>query len=144
MQTQEQTQKLSNIGGGNRRGGRPVGSVAIIPPGHVGVEGLAAALGVSPSTVPGMMLRGDPRIPPRSPIAGSRRIWRICDVEALIGMPSAPATPTPQTPQTPQTPPTPASAFSAISVATLATSKATPDRDRRKPGRPRGTGKFRK
>lgn len=107
---------VQNQNGG--RGGRPPGRLAIVPPGHAGVEGLAALLGVSPTSVPRMMMRGDPRIPPRSPIAGTRRIWRICDVEALIG-----ATPMPTTP---------ASAFAASTS------------DRRKPGRPRGTGKFSK
>ena len=128
MQTHQVTNSGNSSGGGNRRGGRPVGRLSIVPPGHVGVDGLAAMLGVSPASIPGMTARGDPRIPPRSPIAGARRIWRICDVEALIGMPVAS--------------PPPASSFAAISVATPAAPKATPDR--RKPGRPRGTGKFSK
>lgn len=120
---------VQNQNGG--RGGRPPGRLAIVPPRHVGVEGLAALLGVSPATIPAMMMRGDPRIPPRSPIAGARRIWRICDIEALIGMAVAPPIPTAH-----------ASPFATISVAIPAAPKATPDR--RKAGRPRGTGKFSK
>ncbi len=120
---------LQNQNGG--RGGRPPGRLAIVPPGHAGVERLAALLGVSPTSVPRMMMRGDPRIPPRSPIAGTRRIWRICDIEALIGMAVAPPIPTAH-----------ASPFATISVATPAVPEATPDRSKK--GRARGTGKFSK
>ncbi len=116
------------------RGGRPRGSRAIIPAGHVGVEGLATALGVSPKTVPGMIDSRDPRIPPRSPIAGVRRIWRICDVEAMINR---------RDPRNPQ-------ADAALANSIWNWSAPAPDLpapaagNPRRRGRPRGTGKFSK
>ena len=69
-------------------GGRPVGSKARVPTGHVNVVGLAEMLGLSPKSIAAIERRGDPMIPPRSPLAGSgarrRALWRIADVNANI------------------------------------------------------------
>lgn len=71
-----------------RPAGRPLGVKQKIPAGHVGLAGLGDLLGLSPATIPSLESRGDPRIPPRSPLAGSgrkrRAIWRIEDVQEHI------------------------------------------------------------
>ena len=116
-----------------KRGGRPRGSRARIPAGHVGPEGLAAMLGVSPTTIPAMERRGD--TPPRSPLAGrgkrQRQIWRICDVQAYIQAPPAPvpAAPPSSVEWDWRGPTQPAQSTSTV---------------KRRPGRPRGNGKFSK
>jgi hypothetical protein len=136
MQNQDKTHPVQGVGrGGPRGGGRPSGSKARIPPGHVDLGGLADLLGLSPASIPGIERRGDPIIPPRSPLAGSgvrrRAIWRIVDVEehieALAVRRPAPAVPMnsvwrldPHLNPQPQ-----------LAAATAA----------RRPGRPRGTGK---
>ena len=143
MNTQVQATQTQN--GGNR-GGRKRGSKAIIPPGHVDAAGLAAALGVSPKSIGRMLMRGDPIIPPRSPIAGSgkrrRQIWRIRDIEALTGVQIGEEGATTGPLLAAQ--PAPAPVFSAIGASTPDVPTSKPSTGRRKPGRPRGTGKFSK
>ncbi|CQR41757.1 MAG: hypothetical protein PHO55_12315 [Thiomonas arsenitoxydans] len=124
-----------------KRGGRPAGSLARIPPGHVNPDGLAGIIGLSPKTIPNLEERGDPRIPPLSPLAGfgahRRMIWLTSDVLAHIeslrqarpqagpgaGGITAPTAPAPEAP--------------VNSVFTLAGGEFK----KRRPGRPRKTSK---
>lgn len=127
----------------NRRRGRPVGSVARIPPGHVDINGLADYLGVSPASIPAMERRGDPIIPPRSPLAGfgkkRRAIWRIVDIQqnieslAAARQPAAFPAPAEQTPR--------AQPVSSVWRLASDASSANPATTRRRPGRPRRSSK---
>ena len=130
------------------RGGRPRGSKARIPAGHVTAAGLAEMLGLRESSIAAIEARGDPIIPPRSPIAGSgkhrRQIWRICDIVALTGVALGGEVVDATTRPPLAAQPAPAPAFAAISGPALGLPTSKPSTGRRKPGRPRGTGKFSK
>lgn len=121
------------------RRGRPVGSVAKIPPGHVDINGLVDYSGLSPASIPAMERRGDPIIPPRSPLAGfgqkRRAIWRVADIEKHIESLAAAAlaAPTPAPPEADAAEPTPPVSL----VWGLATTPAAS----RRPGRPRNSSK---
>lgn len=125
-----------------KRGGRPAGSLARIPPGHVNLDGLAGMIGLSPKTIPNLEERGDPRIPPRSPLAGfgahRRMIWLTSDVLAHVESlrqarpqagPWAGGITAPTAPEAP-----------VNSVFTLAGGELK----KRRPGRPRKTSKTSK
>ena len=117
--------------------GRPSGSKQKLPPGHVGVGGLAALLGVSSASIPAMERRGDPRIPPRSPLAGfgtrRRAIWRVIDVEDNTAALAA-LRPAPQRP----------GAVAPNAFWPAQQDERPAPRREGGPGRPRGTGKNRK
>ncbi|MBN8744506.1 MAG: hypothetical protein J0I24_09385 [Thiomonas arsenitoxydans] len=133
MQTQTKNQKNATPA----RGGRPAGSLARIPVGHVDIKGLGERLGLSPASIPAMERRGDPIIPPRSPLAGfgqkRRAIWRSADVDAHIEALAAarPARPAPVEPVTSAWP---------ISQLQPAPAPAAATSGQRRPGRPRGKG----
>lgn len=129
-----------------------MGSLARIPVGHVDINGLAVMLGLSPSTIPALERRGDPMIPPCSPLAGfgerRRAIWRVVDVERHIEALAAarPERAAPATAATPApTPAVPAPSLNAVwGIAASQPATAAAPAARRKPGRPRGTGKHSK
>ena len=138
-QEQTQNQNAARAGrGGNRGGGRTAGSKAKIPTGHLDIHGLANLMGVKPGCITKMEERGDDRIPPRSPLAGPRRaIWRICDIEANIEELAAKKRAERDQKRAQRA----ASQPSARGDAP----HPTPDAHApRRPGRPRGTGKFSK
>lgn len=125
-------------------GGRPVGSKARVPTGHVNVVGLAEMLGLSPKSIAAIERRGDPMIPPRSPLAGSgarrRALWRIADVNANIDALAAAANASRQRRDT-------AAAAAPVWAwqddPAAATNSVSPPASRQpgRPGRPRGSGK---
>lgn len=125
----------SHISNSNNRG-RPPGSKQKLPPGHVDIEGLADLLGLASASIPGVEARGDPRIPPRSPLAGfgphRRAIWRRVDViehiEALAAQMPRRSPPQPQ--------PMGAAWNQTDQLLAQPNQSSAPRR-----GRPRGTGK---
>jgi hypothetical protein len=143
MQAKDKT-KVQVVGRDAHPGsGRPVGSKARVPTGHVNVVGLAEMLGLSPKSIAAIERRGDPMIPPRSPLAGSgarrRALWRIADVNANIDALAAAASASRQRRDTDAAA---ASAWTWQGDPAAASGVSPPaSRQPGHPGRPRGTGK---